>query len=158
MNYPQDNFAQTPQRPIQETQYYKEREQTVYHKTDNDVFGTLMDNDYSAVNFEADQRFKSSVSGVKQNKKSQQFEGQLPYRTTPRSWENRPTPTQMVPEVTQVSKVCFNEALDNSGPWYLRHWPLWENAPFLPSIGDVSKDPRYAIQTKGFTTEYKQML
>jgi len=151
MNYPEDFFSKP--RPMQDIQYTKEREESVMHKTDNQ-FGSLTTDDYTSVNFDADQQFKFTAPELKKDLRP--YTGQLPYRTTPRSWEHKGN--QMIPEPTRVSKVCFNDALENSGPWYLRHWQIWENAPFLPSIGDISKDPRYGMQTKGFTTEYKKML
>lgn len=152
MNYTNDSFMK--QRPMQDIQYTKEREESVVHKTANDQFGSLMQGDYSSVNFDTEQQFKFNPPGMK--KDARPYVGSLPYRTTPRSWEHKGI--QMIPETTRVSKVCFNDAVENSGPWYLRHWQIWDNAPFLPSMGDVSKDPRYGMQTKGFTTEYKRML
>jgi hypothetical protein len=101
---------------------------------------------YTAPEFKADLRLPNRQTG------NFPYEGQLPYSTTPKEYPR--IPYMAIPENTQISKVCFNEALDNSGPWYLRSWQIWDNAPFLPSNGDVTKDPRYGIQTKGFTTEY----
>lgn len=109
--------------------------------------------DFAEKNFAAEQTFRSTGPELKKDVKP--FVGQLPYSTTPRSY-TYPV-MQMVPEQTRVSRVCFNEAVENSGPWYLRHWQIWDNAPFLPSLGDVTKDPRYGIQTKGFTTEYMKL-
>ena len=112
-------------------------------------------NDFPDASYQAEQTFRDI--GPELKKDIRPFEGQLPYSTTPRSYLN--PAMQMVPQQTRIanSRVCFNEALDNSGPWYLRHWQIWDNAPFLPSVGDVTKDPRYGIQTKGFTTDYMKL-
>ena len=75
---------------------------------------------------------------------------QLPNTTSPRL---RNTPlNRMIPQDTRVSRTCQNEAIAQAGPFYLRHFPIWENAFMLPSSGDLSKDPRYGASTKKFTT------
>jgi hypothetical protein len=117
-------------------------------------FAQFTTGDFPSAAFEADQQFKNLTPGVKRT--FNPWQGQLPYSTTPRTYEN--PMLQMIPEPTRVSRVCFNDALEKSGPWYLRSWQPWENAPFLPSVGDVTKDPRFGEQTKGFTTEYKKLL
>lgn len=109
--------------------------------------------DFPDESFAAEQAFRQNAPELK--KDIRPFVGQLPYATTPKSYVN--PMLQMIPEQTRTSRVCFNEALENSGPWYLRHWQIWDYAPFLPSMGDVTKDPRYGIQTKGFTTDYLKL-
>jgi len=106
--------------------------------------------------YSVEQEFREQVTGVKKSH-TNQWEGQLPYQTTPKS--NVHTAIQMIPEYRNpVNRVCFREAVDNSGPFYLRHWQIWDNAPFLPSNGDVTLDPKYmSEQTKGFTTEYHKL-
>jgi hypothetical protein len=100
-----------------------------------------------------EQQFRKNVSGVK--RKNDPFVGQLPYMTTAKTYVN--PMIQLIPQSTQINRVCFNEALANSGPFYLRHWQIWDNAPFLPSNGDVTLDPKYmSAQTKGFTAEYQK--
>jgi hypothetical protein len=81
--------------------------------------------------------------------------GSLPYSTAPRLLK-RPL-DRMLPTFTalECSKPCWNEALAQSGPWYLRHWQIWDNAPFLPTNGDVTKDPRYGVNTRQFTKPQK---
>ncbi|RKP33268.1 hypothetical protein BJ085DRAFT_31414 [Dimargaris cristalligena] len=135
------------------TTYLPERAIPVHNNFTSDEFGSPQIADYGKRNFDTEQAFRdtapSSQSGVRQ------FSGQLPYATTPRSFEN--PMTKIIPQPTKMGKVCFNDALDKAGPFYLRQWQIWENAPFIPSLGDVTKDPRYAIQTKGFTTEYTRI-
>ena len=81
--------------------------------------------------------------------------GSLPYTTSPRLKKN--ISDRIIPMDTQLgcSKACWNEALAQAGPWYLRHWQIWDNAPIKPSAGDLSKDPRYGVQTRQFTKPYK---
>lgn len=108
----------------------------------------------SAAYYGAESIFRDSVSGVK--RKRDPYVGALPYSTTPKTYVD--PMIRMVPEPTRVDSVCFKEALERSGPFYLRHWQIWDNAPFLPSNGDVAIDPRYlSAQTKGFTTEYQKL-
>ena len=82
--------------------------------------------------------------------------GQLPYATLPRSIK-KVTSERMIPLDTRMecSRSCWNEALAQSGPFYLRHWQIWDNAPFKPSSGDVSIDPRYGANTRQFTKSFK---
>lgn len=105
-------------------------------------------------NVDIETKFQENVPGVKRS--TDRWEGQLPYSTTPKAYG---TPgLQMIPQSTRIDAVCFREALDNSGPFYLRHWQIWDNAPFLPSGGDVSLDPKYhSMQTKGFTSSYLKL-
>lgn len=85
-----------------------------------------------------DQRFNASSS--------------LPYQTSPRSFE---TPdTQIIAENTRVNRVCLNDQYIADGPAYLRSFQIWDNAPIKPSVGDVTKDPRYGMITKSFTSRY----
>ena len=79
--------------------------------------------------------------------------GSLPYNTSPRL---RRTPLQqMIPRDTRVPQSILKEALAQSGPFYLRRWQIWDNAPFLPSTGDVALDPRYGSDTRRFTSSFK---
>ena len=118
-------------------------------------FGQAHTVELSKRNMDFDQlgKYKYAHGGIR----DKGFQGQLPYLTSPRLY-NTGVQERMIPEDTRVSKVCFNEALEKSGPWYMRYWQIWDYAPFLPSIGDVTKDPRYGQQTRGFTTEYKKLL
>lgn len=145
------NFNQFSQEPLKPISYFKEREETQHHQYDN-TFSDLLQADMKKRNMDVENKFRNIQQGTKRS--TVPFSAQLPYNTTPRA---RGFSQRMIPESTRVSRVCFNEALENSGPFYLRHWPIWENAPFLPSVGDVSKDPRYGMQTKGFTTAYRQL-
>lgn len=154
-----DNISdmyQRPSRPSQEHGYYKEREQSRqinYDQSGNDFSG-FINADYTNENLEAENKFRySQLSGKKGWQRP--YSSQLPYRTTPKTYIQ--PEYQMIPESTRMSRVCFNEALDKSGPFYLRQWPIWDNAPFLPSVGDVTKDPRYGMQTKSFLTEYRKI-
>lgn len=127
---------------------------TIPYGLDRSSFAAPWQNDdFPDSSFAAEQSFRSTAPELKKDVRP--FVGQLPYATSPKTWVN--PGIQMIPEQTRVSRVCFYEALDNSGPFYLRQWPIWDYMPFLPSIGDVTKDPRYGIQTKGFTTEYMKL-
>jgi hypothetical protein len=147
-----EDIFKGPPRPLENVQYYKERENSVNYQPDNTLFTSFQQTDYSSVNFDAEQSFRSNENNLKKGLRP--WSGQLPYRST-KSFVN--PGTRMIPESTRSSRVCFNDALANSGPWYLRQWPIWDHLPFLPSVGDVTKDPRYAVQTKGFTTEYRRI-
>lgn len=116
----------------------------------NNFDNSFINKDYGTFNIDEEQKLRAITPQLKRDLRP--FTGQLPYHTTPKTWEN--PQLYMIPETTRVSNVCFNDALYKSGPWYLRHWQIWDNAPFLPSSGDVTKDPRYGMQTKSFTTEY----
>jgi hypothetical protein len=126
----------------------------IAHGLDRAIFDApWQKNDFPDAAFNAEQQFQSIAPTLKRDVRP--FVGQLPYATTPKMWI---TPGErMIPAPTRVSRVCFNEAVDNSGPFYLRRWQIWDNAPFLPSAGDVANDPRYSIQTKTFTTEYNEL-
>lgn len=78
--------------------------------------------------------------------------GSLPYTTSPRLRKN--PFDRMMPTDTRISKVCWNEALNQAGPHYLRYWPIFDHVPFAPSSGDVTKDPRYGMDTRRFTQPY----
>jgi len=147
------NIYQRPSIPLQENPFQSgTRDYTskaIAHGMDRTQFAApWQQGDFP--NVVTEQQFRYNVPELKKDVRP--FVGQLPYTTTPKSYID--PGHRMIPESTQVSRVCFNEALDNSGPFYLRHWQIWDYAPFLPSNGDVGKDPRYGIQTKGFTTEY----
>lgn len=81
--------------------------------------------------------------------------GALPYSTAPRL-RRQPTDRMMPMDTkSRFSRACWNECLNSAGPYYLRHWQIWDYAPFLPSRGDVSIDPRYTgVTTKSFTEPY----
>lgn len=153
MNYQNDLFIRNP-KPIEKPQYVKEREETVVYKSDNNnLWGELMRDDYSTVNFDADNRFKFNAP---QNKKDvKPYVGSLPHKTTPKTYEL--PQLQMIPETTRVSKVCMNDAINNAGPWYLRQWPRFQDFPFKPSLGDISRDPRYGLITRNESVEYKRL-
>lgn len=153
------NIHQRDAAPMQINPYVRStRDYTskpIAYGNDNGQFSApWQQGDFTEKNFDAEQLFRETQP---EKQKVRPFVGQLPYSTTPRSFLN--PVTQLIPEQTRSSRVCFNEALEKSGPWYLRHFQLWDtpNAPFLPSAGDLSKDPRYSIQTKGFTTEYMKL-
>lgn len=82
--------------------------------------------------------------------------GALPYSTAPRL-RRRPIERLMpIDTKTRFSRACWNECVNNAGPYYLRYWQIWDYAPFLPSRGDVSIDPRYTgLTTKTFTEPYR---
>jgi hypothetical protein len=120
------------------------------------VFGQAPSEQFRSRTVNFDQLGSYQYDSQKINK-SRGFSGQLPMATSPKLYGGD-VQDRMIPEETRVSKVCFNEALENSGPWYLRHFQIWDYAPLLPSIGDVTKDPRYGQQTRGFTTEYKKLI
>jgi hypothetical protein len=82
--------------------------------------------------------------------------GALPYTTSPRLRKN--PVDRMMPVDTRVSRSCWREALAQAGPHYLRHWPIWDSLPFAPSSGDVTKDPRYGVDTRRFTKPYRSLL
>ena len=67
--------------------------------------------------------------------------GSLPYATPPRL--KREPLQRMVPMDTRVPRGEWNEALARAGPFYYRHWQIWDYAPYVPSNGDVTLDPRY---------------
>ncbi len=80
--------------------------------------------------------------------------GSLPYATSPRL--KRAPLQRMVPMDTRVPRGEWNEALARAGPFYYRHWQIWDNAPFLPSNGDLALDPRYnSNQMRPSTTTLK---
>ena len=118
------------------------------------VFGQAQTAEMRNKNMDFDQLGKYKYES---NIRDRGFQGQLPMNTSPRLWSDG-TQERMIPENTRVSKVCFNKALDESGPFYLRRWQIWDYAPLLPSIGDVTKDPRFGQQTRSFLTEYKKLL
>ena len=151
-----DDIYNRPVKTSSENKYYTEKEQTrSIPENSNGMFASFIDNDFNDNNLESEQNFRYSQSnGVKNLKRP--FSSQLPYHTTPKSYVN--PDLQMIPEPTRISnqRVCFNDAVNQSGPWYLRQWPIWDNYKYLPSAGDVTKDPRYSMQTKGFLTEYRR--
>ena len=73
----------------------------------------------------------------------------------------KPGPESMervTPLFERFEKACFNEDLNKSGPFYLRHFPI------LPKDGpafvfpDYTKDPRYTSQpTKSNSDGYVQI-
>lgn len=78
--------------------------------------------------------------------RTQMNTGSLPYSTTPRL--RNPPLDRPVPVDTRVPQGEWNEAVARAGPFYARHWQIWEHAPYLPSRGDVSLDPRYINQPR----------
>ena len=115
------------------------------------LFMQMQQNDGFDIN--VDQQFRNGGSLINDNF-VRRDEMQLPYSVGSRRTFVNPN-LYMIPETTQVSRSCFNEALNNSGQFYLRWWTPFDNAPFLPSNGDTDKDPRYlGVQTKSFTSEY----
>ena|SRR5947209_2721856 len=130
---------------------YRENSNTAYDKS----FNNMQQTDYAGLNRTEEAQLRYVAPEPKRGFKTRN--DQMPYVTTGRRID--PMNNKLVPESTREGDltVQFNEAVDNSGPFYLRHWQIWDNAPFLPSAGDVSQDPRYGIQTKGFTAEYKKL-
>lgn len=110
------------------------------------VFGTDFRADPHGRNSNVADSFKQKTFG-----RDRMMTGSLPYATSPRL---KRTPLErMVPMDTHVPFGELKEALSRAGPFYLRRWQIWDNAPFLPSNGDVSLDPRYsANQMKHSTT------
>lgn len=142
--------------PFDKNRYIEEKEKSQYYQTDTNMFQEFLSND--AQDRVAEAQIRKDNTSVKKDARRTQWQGQLPYQTSTRTREN--SNVQLIPESTKGHdiKVCFNDALDKSGPFYLRHWQIWDSAPFLPSFGDVTKDPtRTMQQTKGFTTEYKKI-
>lgn len=100
------------------------------------VFGKDIRVDPMGKNYDVAATFKQQSFG-----RDRMMTGSLPYATSPRL---KRTPVQrMVPMDTRVPRGEWNEALARSGPFYYRHWQIWDNAPFLPSRGDITLDPRY---------------
>ncbi len=60
-----------------------------------------------------------------------------------------PTSTKEIGE-----KLRLNDSFDQA-KMSSRQFDLFDNAPFIPSVGDVGKDPRYAIQTKNASGDYQ---
>ena len=111
------------------------------------MFGQAIRHDVKNRNMETEMSFWPKFGKERLNT------GNLPYSTTPRL---NSTERPELPIDTRVSRVCWNEAVAQAGPYYLRHWPLWDGAPFQPSIGDVSKDPRFGgSHTRQFTQQEK---
>ena len=83
-------------------------------------------------------------------------QGQLPYATTPRTFAT-PGQDRLVPFSTRdnCTRFTFNEQVASQGPFYLRHWQIFDNAPFKPTAGDITKDPRYNFMTKGRLADYQ---
>ena len=132
--------------------FFDQRNDLRHSETNFNEFSADISSDFSNINYEADSQLRYTKPDNKRD--VPRYSTQLPYLTTPHmvSTSNQ----QMIPKVGQFSRICFNDALAKSGPFYLRSWQIWDNAPFLPSLGDVTKDPtRMAEQTKGFSTEYK---
>jgi len=93
--------------------------------------------------------------GPKQFGVARMNEGSLPFTTSPRL--RKQTGERMMPEGTKFlwSRSCWNECVNSAGPWYYRHWQIWDYAPFLPTSGNVSLDPRYGANTRQFTEPFK---
>ncbi len=113
------------------------------------VFGTNIRADPRGRDREVADSFRQKTFG-----RDRMMTGSLPFATSPRL---KRTPLQrMVPMDTHVPFGELNEAVARAGPFYLRRWQIWDNAPFLPNTGDVSLDPRYsANQMKTRTTILK---
>jgi hypothetical protein len=81
--------------------------------------------------------------------------GSLPYSSGPRLLKKEHERMISLSTKLNFSKVCFNKCVEDAGPSYLRYWQIWDSAPFIPSVGDVSIDPRYTqMDTKLFTEPY----
>lgn len=80
--------------------------------------------------------------------------GSLPFATSPRLYNNKND--RMIAVDTRISRACFNDCIAQAGPFYLRHWQIWDTAPFKPSTGDVTKDPRYGENTRQFTMPFRK--
>jgi len=107
-------------------------------------WGQEIRGDKSSKNYDVEQSFLPKYFG-----RERMIQGSLPKSTAPRLYNN--PNDRMIPVDTRVSASCWNEALAQSGPFYLRRWQIWDNAPYLPSNGDVSLDPRYGADTRKFT-------
>lgn len=114
------------------------------------VWGQAIRTDPRNKSYQVQQSFLPQTYG-----KERMNTGSLPFNTSPKL--RRQVTDRMIPEGTKMmwSRSCWNECLNNAGPWYLRHWQIWDYAPFLPTNGDVSLDPRYGMDTKKFTESYK---
>lgn len=128
---------------------------------------TVYDNQYNAMTeqdtpasfWSASDAFRDAQrqANKKRDVRLSRYEGQLPMHTTPRLCKFNQMESRIEPETTRgVSPRCsFNERVEAQGPFYLRHWQIFDNAPFLPSEGDVTKDPRYSVMTKGHSADYR---
>ncbi len=102
-------------------------------------------------NINVEDSFRFIVSGGKRERVSP-YSAQLPILTTPASKKFTDT---IFPESTRSSRVSWNSEVDN-GAYFARRWQLGLPQPPLV-ITDTSKDPRYAIQTKGFAVQYRPL-
>lgn len=126
------------------------------HQTDQSVFGNWQGHDaIPQSSLDAEEEFRRVQPGVKISRLP--FSGALPLATTPRQ-PHAPT-FRMVPTSTRSVDIHteFADMSEARGPLYLQQWPIWDNLPFLPSRGDVSLDPRYAMQTKGSSATYMKV-
>ena len=143
--------------PEQMSRYYQPGRQ-IDNTQESAAYQSLLRNDTQNPDFyNYEQAFREAQvkESLKRDKRLNRVSGQLPYLTTPRLF-NAPG-RRMIPESTRdvEHRIRFNQKVDEAGPFYLRHWQIFDNAPFLPSSGDVTKDPRYSIMTKGSNVEYQ---
>src|SRR6478609_2746692 len=115
-----------------------------------DYYGQAMRVDHTKVNLDWEMENWPKFGKDRMNS------GSLPYTASPRYRRNMSD--RMIPEDTKMSwsRSCWNECLNQAGPWYLRHWQIFDYAPFVPTLGDIVADPRYGtVYTKKTTQTYK---
>lgn len=66
------------------------------------------------------------------------------FKPQPQHQETRLTPSY----ASRFDKACFNEELARSGPFYLRHFPIFPEGTPGPTMPDYTKDPRFGLPTK----------
>lgn len=105
------------------------------------------------------QVYKNQLSFPKETKRdTRPFSGQLPYHTTSKQFNYQGYRPKIAMLTTpKGNSVCFNTQLAQT-PFYNRSWQPFENMPFVPSTGDVFKDPRYSQTTNNFSNEYKNTV
>lgn len=126
------------------------------HKTDVSEFSDWQARDAMPISsLEAEQELRQVQGGVKKSRDP--FCGSLPFATTPKVHKN--PDFRMVPATTRSKTIHtdFAKMSEARGPLYQQQWPVFDNVPFLPSRGDVALDPRYGVQTKGFSTAYMKL-
>ena len=121
----------------------------------NSEFSYLTEFDQGQNNAFLDNTFRSKQTQWKVD--TRPFQGQLPFQNTAFAYNIDAIRNEPIVTKYKGQKVIFNDALHESGPFYLRQWPIWDNFPILPTCGDVTLDPRYSIQTNIKSGQYKQL-
>lgn len=111
------------------------------------VYGRDIRSDKSKKNYDVESSFQTTSFG-----KDRMIQGSLPFATSPRLKRN--VTDRNLPVNTTISRVCFNDCLNEGGRFHDRYWVDWNNHAFLPTTGDVTKDPRYGENTRSFTKPY----